>query len=64
MNCGRKILEALIIYCKIDVQATLNEIYFKNKRKSHHPHDDEESKESLTNPSYMSLNLESLQKEL
>lgn len=29
MNCGRKILEALIIYCKIDVQATLNEIVFR-----------------------------------
>jgi hypothetical protein len=33
MTAGRKVLEALIIYCKIDVQGTLNELSFKHNKK-------------------------------
>jgi hypothetical protein len=61
MLSGRKVLEALIVYCKIDVMATLNEITMKNKHKKNNHHekhnDDEEIK--LDN-NYLSFNVDSL----
>lgn len=48
MLAGRKLLEALIVYCKIDVQVSLNEIRNKGKKNKQV----EEEKNEFTVQSY------------
>ena len=64
MLAGRKVLEALIVYCKIDVQQTLNELNFKSNRKKLGENEIEESKEVPITIPYLQFNVDSLQKEL
>lgn len=58
MMSGRKVLEALIVYCKIDVQACLNELNLKNKHKKNHDKNEEEEVKFDNN--YLSFNVDSL----
>jgi hypothetical protein len=58
MMSGRKVLEALIVYCKIDVQACLNELNYKNKHKKNHDKNDEEEIKFENN--YLSFNVDCL----
>lgn len=41
MLMGRKVLEALIVFCKINVQQTLNELKMKKDKKEEPPHEEE-----------------------
>jgi len=58
MLSGRKVLEALIVYCKIDVMATLNEINLKNRHKKNHDKNEEEEVKFDSN--YLAFNVDNL----
>ena len=47
MLAGRKLLEALIVYCKIDVAQSLNEIKMRNVRRKSVDNIVEEEKTSI-----------------
>ena len=61
MMAGRRLMEALIIYCKIDVQQSINEIRLRGiKRKEEEPADTNDT----VSTNFTLFNLDSLQKEL
>ena len=60
MNAGRKLLEALIVYCKIDVFESIKEIRMKGKKRGVV----EEEKEIEASGDYQKLNIDDLQKEI
>lgn len=61
MMAGRKVLEALLVYCKIDVVQSICEIKTKGKKNKNQ---EEEEKEIQPIPGYAKLSLEALQNEL
>jgi hypothetical protein len=60
MMAGRRVLEALIVYCKIDVVQTLNEIR-TSKKKNSEQEEEEKCEEVLEfNQAYKGINLKEL----
>ena len=66
MLMGRKVVEALIVYCKINVQVTLNELRPRKQldKKQEEPHEEEKTCLIHLDPAYKALSYEAIHKEL
>ena len=61
MMAGRKLLEALIVYCKIDVQVSLNEIRMRNLKKKISEREEEKDDDVVqVSNTYTQINIDSL----